>query len=443
MAAKRIVVFVSLAVVAAAVVLTIQSISGDEPSSRSPPPVQAEAPALPVAAPPAPAAPAPVAVPPAPAPVSRATPAKPSARVRPAAPQAGPVVAAAPAPPAPAATSKSRVDHIQDLLEGKPPAKSTRVVPGNYDLSTIEGYAAVHLGAGAPTTFPLGPSDEPVQTITGRVIDRAGNPVANAIVLADTGFGIRRGDILANAGVVTDERGEFTIANAPKGPCLALALVRQEWSEVVAVTGARVELRMIGHGSLAGRFTYNGGGDTFEVRVAMQGKLFSGVFTSGSNGRIVIPSLPPGRYAVTVGLAQEFLGGESRTLTREVTITDGTTTELALGFGGGTTVVLKAKPPADSNPKGITYWLFSGSAPRDGVDATARDKSENAPSMMVGGSSTHDPAQFHDIPPGTYFACAGLFDRATMGAFARPFGCRKITVEDSDSVAEIEIVLVN
>ena len=49
------------------------------------------------------------------------------------------------------------------------------------------------------------------------------------------------------------------------------------------------------------------------------------------------------------------------------------------------------------------------------------------------------PIQFHDVAPGTYAACAGIFDAHTMDALDAPFGCTPIVVHDGESVRELEI----
>ncbi len=358
-----------------------------------------------------------------------------------ASPVAAPPVAGASTEPPP-----SPEDDLRRALDGKEPRRKAPAVPvrkpsGNYDVHTVDGFSIVHLGTGAPRTKPFGgPSNDPTHTINGRVVDRAGKPVVNAIVLADRGFNLQNNDIMTIGSTITDGAGAFSVV-APADEAYVLALVREDWSDIALVRDAAVELHMLGHGALTGRFTYSGGAETFAVHAALQGTTFVGRWQTASDGTVSIPSLPPGRYTVTVGLAQAFGGGVSRTLSRDVTIVDGKTTELALAFAAGTTVVVTAKPPAGSKPKGITYWLFSRRAPKDGAEARARKKAENAESLTLGGGAKGDPAEFHDVAPGTYYACAGFFDIATMDALDRPFGCTKVVVDDSETVREVVIAL--
>lgn len=356
--------------------------------------------------------------------------------------------AAEPNPVPVVAAPSAEDDDVMHALEGKESRRKAQAVPirrpaGNYEVHSVEGFTIVHLGSGAPTTKPFGgPGDDPRRTITGRVTDRAGKPVANAIVLADRGFNINdRNDVMTIGGAISDEAGQFSV-EAWGDESYALALVRDDWSEIVRAGDQPVELRILGHGSLSGRFIYDGAPETFSIHAAMHGTPFVGRWKTGRDGKLMIPSLPPGRYTVTVGLAQAMFGGASRSLTRDVTIADGKAADIELAFVAGTSLVVTARPPANSRPRGITYWLFTRSAPRDGADARTRKKAEDAESMTY--SSKDRPAEFHDVAPGTYYACAGFFDVATMDALDRPFGCTKVRIEDSDSdsVREAEVVLV-
>lgn len=74
---------------------------------------------------------------------------------------------------------------------------------------------------------------------------------------------------------------------------------------------------------------------------------------------------------------------------RELAIVDGKTARLDLELA----VVLRARPVPNAKPKGLTYWLFFGSAPRDGADARARSMRETSPSLTVDAGAALAPVE--------------------------------------------------
>lgn len=340
----------------------------------------------------------------------------------------------------PAQPPRARPAEVTPARPG--PASPSRAPGASHQLHRIDGLSLVHLGDGPPPVRPFGGrTPGPVRRVTGRVIDRAGAPVAGAIVLLDRSIHLHRDTVMTVAGTTTDATGTFAVDDAPAGACVAIALAREDWSELAVVGDGPVELRMAGHGGVAGTFTYDGEPEQFTVRLARAGGGFTARVTTGTDGRLTIPSLPPGRYTLSAGLAQSFGGGASRTLERDVTIIDGETTELSLAFSAGATVAVAAQPPAETKPDGLSFWLFTGSMPADGAEARARRGPERAPYMATGGGQGAGAVQFHDVSPGRYWACAGFFDARTMDALDRPFGCARAVVTEGDAVREVQVVL--
>lgn len=324
------------------------------------------------------------------------------------------------------------------------PAMSKVATAGAYSLYESDGYMLVNLHGGEPALFPFGgPSTDKERAVRGRVTDRSGRPVAGAIVFSDRGVSIRLDTIMALAATVTDANGEFRLTDAPADECFVIALAGDDWSALVPCSNDGVEIPIRGHGSLAAHITYDGEPETFEIHLATRDKRFGLTYVTGTGGRLTIPSLPPGEYVASVGLAQSFGGGQSKSVVRQISIVDGRTASLNLDLASGTTVVVQATPPKGTVAKGITYWLFARTAPKDGAEAGARDNQEGAPSMTVGGGAALDPVQLHDVAPGTYWACGALFDPSAMAALAKPFGCKQVTIAAGDSVREVNFALTN
>lgn len=337
----------------------------------------------------------------------------------------------------PAVPEPAEVPTTGDLLGI--PSMSMVESTGSYQLYASDGYMLVNLRGGKPALFPFGgPSTDKERAVRGRVTDRSGKPVAGAIVFSDRGVSIRLDTIMALAATVTDANGEFALTDAPADECFVIALAADDWSALIPCGDEPLELPILGHGSLAARITYDGEPETFDIHLGTRDRRFGLSYTTSRSGSLKIPSLPPGTYVASVGLAQSVGGGRSKTSARQITIVDGKVANLELDLAGGTTVVLQATPPKETAPKGITYWLFVGAAPKDGAEARARAKREGTTSMTVGAGATLDPVQLHDIAPGRYWACAAFFDPATMNALDKPFGCKPVTISAGDAVREVK-----
>ena len=312
---------------------------------------------------------------------------------------------------------------------------------GKHALYTSDGFMLVNLRGGPPEVFPIGGrSTDKERTIRGRVVGRDGAPVADAIVFADRGLGVRRDTLMALAATTTDATGAFPLHDAPADECYAIALVDDDWSELVRVGDGPVELRLRGHGALSAKLTYDGKPAVFDIHIGTRDRRIGLRYTTARDGTLTIPSLPPGTYTATLELARG-LDGASQSVRRELVIVDGKTARLALELARASTVVLRARPVPSTKPKGLTYWLFSGSAPRDGADARARSKRETPPSLTVGAGAALAPVELADIASGAYWACATYFDPATMVVRDTPFGCTEVTVRANESVPEVVIVL--
>jgi hypothetical protein len=308
-------------------------------------------------------------------------------------------------------------------------------IPDHYELTSTTGNVFVNMAGGRSEMYSYRAREPgPARTIHGKVVDAKDRPVAGAVVLVATDFWIVGGSLGGSAGATSDAAGEFAIDNAATGTLFATAMHATGWSDIVTVGDTPITLRMRGHGTLAGRATYNGHGESFAIHIATPAKPSVSIeYESDPDGRFTIASIPPGAYHVSIGLAQQITGGVSKTDARDITIEDGKTVQLEIAQVSGTIVVVSPKLPADYKPETIEYYLFPASAaPPDATNLRARGRAEKVPSLLFGGQDALVPTQFHDVAAGSYLVCAEA-DRD------RSFACTPVTVIDGDSVREIEI----
>jgi hypothetical protein len=344
------------------------------------------------------------------------------------------------APTAGTAGASSDGDGAEDVarrheLHGMYGPGTMRAIPARYELVTKDGYAAVNLAGGAPTHYRAGlGSRSPPRTreIRGRVVDASNRPVAGAIVLANESIEVFGGQLLADAGATTGADGTFAIEKAP-GDAVVQAFDPTGWSDVVATTGAPVELVLRGRGELRGKLSYDGHAESFALVLTRTGQPgFRVFYQSDPDGRYVIASLPVGTYAVSIGLAQSIQGGASKTVKREVTIEAGTTTTLDLDQRSSTVVVATTRLPAAVDLETIEYTLLPGKPPADRKEARTRMRAGEGTGQLVGGIDAKIALQFHDIEPGAYHVCSAVNDDLL-------WGCASVVVVDGDVAREVEI----
>jgi protocatechuate 3,4-dioxygenase beta subunit len=265
----------------------------------------------------------------------------------------------------------------------------------------------------------------PGRSISGRVIDADGKPVAGASVLAGpmlwgtgsktrtpSGIGGPPGsDAIQDA--TTDERGMFTLTGVGRGPRHLIAdhdaLGRSLPLTVPPDRSASdIELVLVPLGTLQGKVT-SGGKPAARVIVNAQSKtvpeaMFSVV--SGADGVYRFDRLTPDRYSVSAMVGMDPMRGMSFHA-RTVTVSPGgaATADLAIDEGA---ITLEVTPSAE----GRTVSFAIVESVEGTVTARTYDELKRLQVGRDGGLSTFgmaiagNPARIRGLRPATYTVCA-------------------------------------
>ena len=186
------------------------------------------------------------------------------------------------------------------VAKGFEPAFFTKVDPR-------KGPLEAGLKPRAAATMP------PSQIILGRVLDPAKKPLANAVILLESGVPAGT-DPMA----VTDERGEFEIRSPQKFAGVDLRVEARGFARrhfrATHPGPERQDLMLTPGTALTGRVLRNGkpvkGITVGVVSVDRTDVNFTGDFVTGTgeDGRFVFPNLPPGREYAAYGLMDSLKG---------------------------------------------------------------------------------------------------------------------------------------
>ena len=337
------------------------------------------------------------------------------------------------------------------------PQPATVDVDG-YQLSIMSPrQVAVALDGGQTglSIFPGGEPPEPLPTVrhwTGRVLDDAGDPVPDAVVVAGPHLRKMLGDSIVGAvGAVTDADGRFDLALTTADPVQGLAMRSgRRWSATTPLEGGTDDVQrdlVVGPtAAIHGRVTHGGKPVIATIAIAAGGAHLN--FVTEADGRFAIAPLPPGDLEV---LARE--GGElvlsGAWVERTVAVAGGDDLRIDFDLPVGSLVAFDLVPPEDVAFDSVTYVTVRGEHRFEDVEALEA-AFEAAPAsdrrkILHGGIDLDDPAQLADVPAGPHTACVHgerIHPRPPEGP--RPprelafFACRVVEVDDPGTVTPVE-----
>ncbi|MCW5801564.1 MAG: carboxypeptidase regulatory-like domain-containing protein [Deltaproteobacteria bacterium] len=264
------------------------------------------------------------------------------------------------------------------------------------------------------------------RSISGRVVDASGSPVANATVVAGPilwGTGDKPTTPIAfggppGAGLIkeatTNAAGEFTIAGVGRGSRHVVA-DHESLGRSMPITlpsptesTANLELRLVRLGALEGTVT-SGGKRAATIIVTAQSKTVAeAMFTviSGDDGTFRFDRLAPDSYLVSAMVGQDptrGIGFHGKT----VAIASGVTARLDLAIGGGDlALVVTPVPPAGKTLRLALVESFDGTVEaktHGDLDrlGTTRDTSRSTFGMSFAGK----PSRISGLAPGVATVC--------------------------------------
>jgi uncharacterized GH25 family protein len=255
------------------------------------------------------------------------------------------------------------------------------VTPGSYDV-TFRGLEFAELIQHDVTIEPGKTTDLGTVTVTrgrklsGKVVDKAGAPVAGAkvkagamlISIADDGG--QADAIEAMSGIrstVTDQDGRFTLVGIPakatnvmaddpdRGRSVAVAIPEGD------ADPPDVTLALRGFGSIAGKVTRKGQPvPGVAISESSKGGGAQGQFTkTGSDGSFVLAKVPEGPHVINA-MQQVTMSMKSTSVTVQVTADKQTIANVEIPVGE-LTVTVQVKPIAGNKVDAAQIFLFAGS----------------------------------------------------------------------------------
>ena len=297
-----------------------------------------------------------------------------------------------------------------------------------------------------------------VRTITGRVTDVDGRPVAGAVLLAGERVSCILGESLTAAhGTTTDGEGRFTLPLTTGEPLKLVAMANENaWSVLHDVDPGEDDLQLdVGLGEpahVAG--TLDRAGEPVPpvafVRDREDDPLFMVRFQGEPDGSYESPPLPPGEYFVGYAVDDGKLLAAGFVEDRRVSLRAGTSTTHDVSFAAGTALTLGFEGLEEDTLRTVTYTILAGghdpASPEDLDALREAGKAEVLAMILVGGIDLRPPREFPDIPAGEVTACLearGMNDADEIGRakVLMAFECRTIALDPADAAREIAFSL--
>lgn len=269
---------------------------------------------------------------------------------------------------------------------------------------------------------------QPGRSISGRVVDPDGKPIAGATVLAGATLWGTGSKASAPAGMggppgsgsvkdtTTNERGEFVLIGVGRGP-RHLVAEHDTLGRSVPITlpttdrsATDVQVTLVPFGGLEGKVTMAGAGASRIVVNAQSKTVPESMFSviTSADGTYRFDRLAPDTYSVSAMTGADptqGLGFHART----VTVASGKPTKLDLVVDAGdSTLVVRptaAVPVMFAMVYTVRGTLTATTAKELERKTLALDGAHSAFGMAMGGN----PARIEKLAPGTYTACVSPF----------------------------------
>jgi protocatechuate 3,4-dioxygenase beta subunit len=309
------------------------------------------------------------------------------------------------------------------------------------------------------------------RSISGRVVDASGNPVANATVVAGpilwgTGskpttpasFGGPPGAGLIKE-ATTDATGAFTIAGVGRGTRHVVA-DHETHGRSTPITlpsttdsTANLELRLAKFGALEGTVT-SGGKPAANIIVTAQSKTVAeAMFTvlAGSDGTYRFDRLATDRYLVSAMVGMDPTRGINFH-GRTAAVTAGATVKLDLAIGAGDLTLVVTPVAGDKPVKLALVESYDGTVEaRTHADldrlGTTRDTNRSTFGMSFGGK----PARITGLPPGVTTVCVCPYpdevdpvaseDYMVREGDKLPVFCKQLTLAAAPAEQQLQITV--